>query len=74
MAHRASLPGFTATGDVNLDVEAFQLFHQGQRLAYDHATGFTGEELVNRLAVDGDGTEPRFMKTRATALLRRPVP
>jgi hypothetical protein len=50
------------------------LLDQLERLTNNHAAGFTGEELVDRLAVNNDDAEPRFMNTRATALLRRPVP
>jgi hypothetical protein len=75
VTNSAGLAGFTTTGNIDLDIEAIQLLNQLQRLTNNHAAGFAGEELVDRLAVDNDGTsEPRFMKTRATALLRRPVP
>ena len=54
MTDRTSLPGFTATGHIDLDVEPLQLLDQFERLANNHATRFTGEKLIDRLAIDDD--------------------
>src|SRR3569832_107673 len=52
VAHCTGLARFAAARHVDHDVKAVQVVGQLQRLAHDHATGFTREILVHRLVVD----------------------
>jgi hypothetical protein len=45
-----------------------------QRLAHDHAARLAREEFVDRLLVDDELARACLMNTRATDVLRRPVP
>src|SRR5574340_49098 len=54
VTHRTGLAGFAATGDVHHDIELAQRLGQRQRLAHDHAAGFTGKKHVHRLVVHHD--------------------
>jgi len=54
MAHCTGLTRFAPTCNVDLDVERLEVIGQFQRLANDHAAGFTREEIVDGLAVNND--------------------
>jgi hypothetical protein len=54
VAHRTGLAGLAAALDIHQDVEGVGVLGQFQRLAHDHAAGFAGEELVDRLVIDDE--------------------
>src|SRR5262245_59948906 len=50
----AGLAGDATAVDAHGDVELVHELHGFERLAHDHAAGFTAEELIARAIVDGD--------------------
>jgi hypothetical protein len=74
VTHGTGLAGLATALDIHQDVEGGQVLGQFQRLAHDHAAGFTGEELIDRLVIDDELAAALRRKTRAMAVLRRPVP
>src|SRR6478735_3079282 len=54
VARRAGLTRFTAAGDVDHDVEGFDVVRQEQRLLRDHDGGFPAEISLDVLAIDRD--------------------
>src|SRR5690606_20238620 len=59
MTDCTGLTSSTTTGDGDLHVKTVGHVDQFQRLAHDHACGLAAEILVQRLAVDHDGTVTR---------------
>src|SRR5690606_31585200 len=58
VTHSTGLAAFTATMNVDVEIERFEMVGEHQRLAHDHAAGFTGEVFVDGLAVDDDVARP----------------
>ena len=64
----AGLTGFTAAANIDFDVECFDVVGEDERPVSRWMYSSRERPLISILPV------PRFMKTRATELLRRPVP
>src|SRR5690606_11630863 len=54
VTNSASLTTYTTAQDGNVNVELLDSLGQLQRLTYNHASGFTPEEVVQLAVVDGN--------------------
>lgn len=64
-----SLSGFTTTSHIDLDIEPLELLNQFKRLTNDHASGFAGEKLIDRLAIDDNGARTTFHENTSDGAL-----
>ena len=54
MSNGAGLAGDSAAGDGHVDVKGVSHVHRFKWLAYNHATGFSSEVLIQGTCIDGD--------------------
>src|SRR5690606_10999648 len=62
VTHCAGLTAFATAMHIDMEVERLEMAGEHQRLTHDHAAGFTGEILVDRLAIDDDVARTFFQE------------